>query len=50
MENNKRVVFEVVKLNSEVKQKLDDLEFNGYLKRVLITKDGKLDLRTLKNK
>lgn len=48
MDNDKRVVFEVVKLNKDALKRLKKLEEEGILKKVNITKEGKLDKRMVK--
>ena len=48
MDNEKRLVFEVCKLNTKDRDTLKKLESNGIIKRVRICKDGSLDMRTAK--
>lgn len=48
MDNEKRLVFEVLKLNTSDRDVLRRLEINGIIKQVRVCKDGSLDMRTVK--
>ncbi len=48
MENDRRVVYEVVMINTDALKRIKKLEEEGILKQVNITKDGKLDKRMVK--